>query len=81
MSALEIHWTPSVPSRHHLRLVTEGEISSVSLRKAHAKRVARAQAWACAKAYAGLGAVVAVFGSAAVTMVWSFFAVPNVPLP
>ncbi|MDR0848129.1 MAG: hypothetical protein LBN10_03655 [Propionibacteriaceae bacterium] len=81
MSALEVEWIPQPSSRNRLHLVAEGEMSAASLRHAHARRAARAQAWATAKGYAAVGAVVTVFASAAVTMVWSFLSVPNVPLP
>jgi hypothetical protein len=61
--------------------VLPGEVSAHRRRQAHARSVARAHDLVVGQTWAALGAVAAVFTAAAVTIAWSFWSVPNLPLP
>jgi len=80
MSALEIVETTGPRRRaQQLHVVREGEVPARIRRRAYAQAVARTQARLATRTYAALGSVAAVFTAAAVTMVWAFLGVPNLP--
>ncbi|MCL2470291.1 MAG: hypothetical protein FWF25_00910 [Propionibacteriaceae bacterium] len=64
-----------------LHVVTDGEVSAHSRRKAFAHAVAATQARSSVRAVAALGSVATVFVTAAATLIWAFLAIPNTPLP
>jgi len=73
--------SPARARTTRLSLVQPGDISAAARRRAFAHATAAAGTKMRLKAWAAVGSVVALFGSAAVAMAWAFFAVPNTPLP
>lgn len=80
-------WPPARPGEAAsaappvFHIVRDGEVSAHARRLAYARHVAQVSRQATAWAGLKLTAVLALFASAGITIVWAFLEIPNTALP